>query len=157
MVRRAFRRDVANADVRPFVDVFRIRLEEKDSFEQAVRAGLAAVMSSPRFLFLDEKPGKLDDFALASRLSYFFWSTMPDEELLELAAKGRLGEPALLREQVERLLRSPKANAFTRNFCGQWLGLRDIIRSRFTYRIRPDAEVIDGPETGCSSRDPPGT
>jgi hypothetical protein len=126
VVRRAFRRDVTDADVRPFVDIVKTRLEEKDSFEQAMRAAYSAVMTSPRFLFLDEKPGKLDDFALASRLSYFFWSTMPDDELLDLAAKGRLGQPALLRAQVERMLKSPKAEAFTRNFCGQWLGLRDI-------------------------------
>ena len=62
-----------------------VRLGEKRTFEQAVRAGLLAILVSPEFLFLQEKPGKLDDFALASRLSYFFWSTMPDEELLMLA------------------------------------------------------------------------
>jgi hypothetical protein len=125
-VRRAFRREVTDGDVRPFVEVVKARLAEKDSFEQAMRAGFTAVMTSPRFLFLDEKPGKLDSYALASRLSYFFWSTMPDEELLDLAAKGRLGDPSVLRAQVERMLRSPKSEAFTRNFCGQWLGLRDI-------------------------------
>jgi len=125
-VRRAFRRDVRDAEVRPFVDLVKARLAEKDSFEQAMRAGFSAVMTSPNFLFLDEKPGKLDGTALASRLSYFLWSTMPDDELMALAATGRLGEPATLRAQVERMLKSPKADAFTRNFCGQWLGLRDI-------------------------------
>ena len=83
--RRAFRRAVTDADVKPFVALVKAKLAEKQSFEQAVRVGLTAVLVSPEFLFLREKPGKLDDFALASRLSYFLWSTMPDEELLALA------------------------------------------------------------------------
>ena len=109
------------------------------------------MLVSPHFLFLREKTGTenrtLDDFALASRLSYFLWSSMPDEELLDLAAKGALtGEmargrktkphrpppphpispSATLREQVERMLKSPKAKSFTENFADQWLGLRAI-------------------------------
>ena len=84
------------------------------------RAGVAG------FLFLREKPGKLDDFALASRLSYFLWSSMPDEELLTLAEQGKLNQPDTLRAQVERMLKDPKAAAFTENFVGQWLGLRNI-------------------------------
>lgn len=83
-------------------------------------------MVSPEFLFLREKPGKLDDFALASRLSYFLWSSMPDEELLTLAGKSELNQPEQLRAQVERMLQDPKAAAFTRNFAGQWLGLQTI-------------------------------
>ena len=70
--------------------------------------------------------GGLDDYALASRLSYFLWSTMPDDELLRLAAQGKLHDPAVLHAQTERLLASPKADAFTKNFCGQWLNLRAI-------------------------------
>jgi hypothetical protein len=70
--------------------------------------------------------GRTSDFVLASRLSYFLWSTMPDPELLALANRGELGRPATLRAQVERMLSSPKAAAFTRNFTGQWLKLRDI-------------------------------
>src|SRR6185437_5275213 len=66
------------------------------------------------------------DFALASRLSYFLWSTMPDDELLALAEKGTLTQPGTLRSQVERMLNHPKAAATTENFVGQWLGLRDI-------------------------------
>jgi mono/diheme cytochrome c family protein len=124
--RRAFRRAVTDEDVRPFLALVRAKLAEKRSFEQAVRAGLAAVMVSPGFLFLRERPGKLDDFALASRLSYFLWSTMPDPELLALAERGRLGEAGTLRRQVERMLKSPRARALTENFVGQWLGLRDI-------------------------------
>lgn len=124
--RRAFRRSVADADVKPFIELVKTRLAAKYSFEKAVRVGLTAIMVSPDFLFLREKPGKLDDFSLASRLSYFLWSTMPDDELLTLAEKGKLSQPATLRTQVERLLKHPRAVAFTENFVGQWLGLRDI-------------------------------
>jgi hypothetical protein len=88
--------------------------------------GLAAILVSPEFLFLREAPGRLDDFALASRLSYFLWSSMPDEELLALASQRKLNAPATLRAQVERLLKHPKSAAFTQHFTGQWLGLRDI-------------------------------
>jgi hypothetical protein len=124
--RRAFRRSVTDADVQPFVTLFAATLAETKSFEQAIRAGLGAILCTPEFLFLREAPGKLDPFALASRLSYFLWSTMPDEELLALAEQGKLDNPATLRTQVERMLDHPKAAAFTENFVGQWLGLRDI-------------------------------
>jgi hypothetical protein len=125
-VRRAFRRTLTGDDVRPFIGVVEAQLAEKHSFEQAIRVGLAAVMVSPEFLFLREEPGALDDFALASRLSYFLWSTMPDQELLSLAEQQKLGQPDTLHEQVERMLNDPKATALTENFVGQWLGLRDI-------------------------------
>lgn len=124
--RRAFRRAVTGDDVEPLVALVEQKLADGYSFEQAVRVGLAGVLVSPEFLYLREKPGTLDDFALASRLSYFLWSTMPDEELLALAEAGKLGVPDVLRGQVERMLASPKAAAFTKNFVGQWLGLRDI-------------------------------
>jgi hypothetical protein len=124
--RRAFRRAVTDRELEPIFKLVKVKLGEKRTFEEAVRVGILAVLVSPDFLFLREKPGKLDDFALASRLSYFFWSSMPDEELLALAEKKKLGEPEVLRKQVERMLKSPKASAFTHNFVEQWLGLRDI-------------------------------
>src|SRR5204862_6804572 len=102
------------------------KLEQNESFEQAMRVGLKAVLVSQPFLFLHEKPGKLDDFALAGRLSYFLWSSTPDEQLLKLAEQGKLSSPDVLHEQVERMLQDPKAAAFTENFAGQWLGLRRI-------------------------------
>jgi mono/diheme cytochrome c family protein len=124
--RRAFRRTVTDDDLRPFIARVQSKLAAGYSFEQAVRVGLKSILVSPEFLFLREKPGKLDDFALASRLSYFLWSSMPDEELLALAEQKKLGTAETLRAQVERLLRDPKAAAFTRNFVGQWLSLRNI-------------------------------
>jgi mono/diheme cytochrome c family protein len=140
--RRAFRRAVTDDDIRPFVALVRAKLAEKRTFEQAVRAGLTAVLVSPDFLFLREKPGKLDDFALASRLSYFLWSTMPDDELLSLAEQRKLGEPDTLRRQVERLLASPKAKAFTENFVGQWLGLRDIDFTEPSHILYPEYDPM---------------
>jgi hypothetical protein len=124
--RRAFRRAVTDEDVKPYVTLVKAKLADKQTFEQAVRVGLLAIMIAPDFLFLREQPGKLDDFALASRLSYFLWSTMPDDELLTLAEQKKLSQPDTLRQQVERMLHSPKAVAFTENFVGQWLSLRQI-------------------------------
>jgi len=161
--RRAFRRTVTDDDVAPLVALVEKKLADGYSFEQAMRVGLKGAMVSPEFLFLREKPGKLDDFALASRLSYFLWSTMPDDELLELARvcwvsdptnsgdvkdsgaatdsrkSGRVGDPTYtLHQQVERMLASPKAAAFTENFVGQWLGLRDIDFTEPDHRLYPE-------------------
>lgn len=130
--RRAFRRNVTDEDIAPFLARVETKLDQKYSFEQALRVGLKAVLVSPHFLFLREKVGAagetntLDDFALASRLSYFLWSSMPDEELLALAEQKKLRQPETLRGQVERMFKDPKAAAFTDNFAGQWLGLRNI-------------------------------
>ena len=126
--RRAFRRTVTDEDINPFLARVKERLDHDYTFEQAMRVGLKAVLVSPNFLFLREKGNspKLDDFALASRLSYFLWSSMPDEPLLALAAEHKLHEPDVLRQQVERLLSDPKAKAFSQNFTGQWLSLRAI-------------------------------
>lgn len=126
--RRAFRRPVSNSDIRPYLARVKNRLDAGYSFEQAVRVGLKGLLVAPDFLFLREEAadGRLDDNALASRLSYFLWSSMPDEPLLELAAANRLREPGVLRAQVERMLNDPKTAAFTENFTGQWLSLRAI-------------------------------
>lgn len=125
-MRRAYRRAVTDDDVMPVLARVKAKLDAGHSFEQALRVGLKAVLVSPHFLFLREKPGKLDDFALASRLSYFLWSSMPDEELLTLAEQRTLGRPDILCGQVERMLRDPRAASFTENFVGQWLSLRNI-------------------------------
>ncbi|MBM4073035.1 MAG: DUF1592 domain-containing protein, partial [Planctomycetes bacterium] len=136
--RRAWRRAVSDDEIKPLLDLVKAKLAAKYSFERAIRVGLMAAMLSPNFLFLRESPGKLDDFALASRLSYFLWSTMPDEELLTLAGQGKLGEPEILRQQVERLLKHPKSAAFTENFVGQWLGLREIDATVPSHILYPD-------------------
>lgn len=92
-------------------------------FIRAMQDGYAAMLCSPQFLYLKESPGRLDEFALASRLSYFLWSSMPDESLFELARAGKLSDPAELDRQVERMLKDPKAAAFIRHFPSAWLRL----------------------------------
>jgi hypothetical protein len=124
--RRAFRRPVSSQEIQPFLARVRSALENGRSFEQAMRLGFKGILVSPDFLFLRERGPRLNDFELASRLSYFLWSSMPDEELLKLAAANQLHEPEVLRGQVERLLRDPKSSSFTENFTGQWLKLRAI-------------------------------
>ena len=90
---------------------------------RAMQEGYAAMMCSPQFLYLKEKPGRLDAFGIASRLSYFLWSSMPDEELFAAARSGKLNDPKERRRQVERMLKDPKAEAFDRHFPSAWLRL----------------------------------
>jgi hypothetical protein len=148
--RRAFRRAVTDEDIKPFLARVKSRLEQNYTFEQAMRVGLRGILASPNFLFLREKANaanapaaaRLDDYALASRLSYFLWSSMPDEELFKLAEARRLHEPAVLHEQVERMLRDPKASAFTENFTGQWLSLRAIDATSPDRTLYPEYDDI---------------
>jgi mono/diheme cytochrome c family protein len=136
--RRAFRRAVTDDELQPYLTLVKNKLSQKQTFEQAIRVGLLGIMVSPDFLFLREKPGPLDDMALASRLSYFFWSSMPDEELLALAEQKKLRQGDTLRRQVERMLKDPKAAAFTENFIGQWLALRDIDFTEPSHILYPE-------------------
>lgn len=140
--RRAFRRNVSGDDIRPFLDRVKAKLEQNYSFEQAMRVGLKGILVSPDFLFLRESGPRLDDFALASRLSYFLWSSMPDEELFQLAAANQLHEPDVLRRQVERLLSDPKSKAFNANFTGQWLSLRAIDATMPDGTLYPEYDDI---------------
>ncbi len=137
---RAFRRPVREGEERQFVALVAKSLEMGFPFEAALRAGYKAVLSSPKFLYLREPAGPLDDYALASRLSYFLWSTMPDETLLAVAANEDLHKPDVLRGQVERMLNHPKGQAFIENFTGQWLGLRDIAANTPDNVLYPEFE-----------------
>jgi hypothetical protein len=148
---------VTDHDIKPFLDRVQAKLNEGYSFERALRVGLKAVLVSPHFLFLREnlhaasksgspdnstRSAALDAFALASRLSYFLWSSMPDEELFQLAEQGKLSRPETLREQVERMLRDAKAKAFTENFAGQWLGLREIDATLPDRQLYPEYDDL---------------
>jgi hypothetical protein len=141
-VARAFRRKATREDVAPYLAIVEQKLSSGYSFEQAVRAALKGVMIAPDFVFLRERPGKLDDYALASRLSYFLWSTMPDDELFALAERKELGRPDVLRRQVERMLDSPRASALTENFVGQWLGLRQIDTTEPSHILYPEYDHL---------------
>jgi hypothetical protein len=140
--RRAFRRTVTAEDIAPFVAIVQTKMESGYSFESAVRAALKGVLISPEFLFLRERPGKLDDFALACRLSYFLWSTMPDDELFTLAEQQKLNQPDVLHQQVERMLVDPKSAAFAENFVGQWLGLREIDATEPSHILYPEFDHL---------------
>ncbi len=140
--RRAFRRPVTADEVAPFVAVVQAKLADGYAFEPAIKAALKGVLISPEFLFLRKRPGKLDDFALACRLSYFLWSTMPDDELFTLAERQKLTQPDVLSQQVERLLASAKAAAFTENFVGQWLGLREIDATEPSHILYPEFDHL---------------
>ena len=139
---RAFRRSVTAVDVDPFVAIVEGRMNDGYSFEAAVRVALKGVLVSPGFLFLRESPGQLDPPALACRLSYFLWSTMPDEALRQCAADGSLQQPEVLRQQVERLLNHPKSRAFTENFVGQWLKLRDLDFTEPDHLLYPEFDDL---------------
>ena len=137
---KAFRRPVTEDEVKPFVALVSKAMDMGLPFEAALRTGYKAVLSSPKFLYLREPAGPLDDYALASRLSYFLWSTTPDDALINLANKGELHKPAVLHAQVERMLKDSKSKAFTENFTGQWLGLRDISATTPDKSLYPEYE-----------------
>ena len=114
---RAFRRPVTDAQIAPY-----FRLAEKATATRAY----AAILCSPRFLYFYEDPGKLDSYAIASRLSYFLWNSMPDKTLFALAADDRLQDEEVILEQVDRMLDDKKTELFIRNFLHQWLNIDNI-------------------------------
>ncbi len=134
LTRRAYRRPVTAADVQPLLEFYRDTVRT-DGFEAGIAVALQRLLVSPQFLFrIERDPARakagtnyrLSDLALASRLSFFLWSSMPDDELLATAEQGRLNDPAVLRAQTLRMLADPKAKALVTNFAGQWLQLRNI-------------------------------
>jgi hypothetical protein len=131
-LRRANRRPVQPTEVDRFLAMYDRAADRGDPYEERVKLALKAVLVSPHFLFrIEEKntePGihPLGQYDLASRLSYFLWSTMPDEDLLRLAEQGRLQDPKVLAAQVERMLDDPRSRSFSSTFVGQWLGTQDV-------------------------------
>ncbi len=130
---RAFRRPVRDAELDRLMALAKFAIDQGASPDEAFRTTLQAVLASPHFLFrveadppLGQHVRQLDDFEVACRLSYFLWSSMPDQELFDLAMAGTLQAPATLDQQVMRMLRDPKAAALTENFAGQWLQLRSL-------------------------------
>lgn len=134
----AFRRPVTVGEVEAHMDLFREQLAKGRRFDQALRAAYKMVLTSPQFLFLRESPGVLTDHALAARLSYGLWGSLPDAELTRLANNGELHRPETLRAQTERLLRSHKAKRFTKQFLDSWLNLRDIDFTQPDLKLYPE-------------------
>lgn len=130
---RAYRRPVSQPEVDALVRVVELSQQKRGkSFAEAVRDGVATVLTSPHFLYLeeptgaDDKPRPLSDYELASRLSYFLWSSMPDAELFELAAQHKLRNPQVLSAQVRRMVADPRAAQFVESFVGQWAKAREF-------------------------------
>jgi hypothetical protein len=143
LARRAYRRPVTQADIQPLMKLFAAGRKDGGSFEAGLETSLRAMLVSPDFLFRVERdpasaaPGSVhpvSDLELASRLSFFLWSSIPDEALLRVAEEGKLKDPAVLHRQVARMLADPKSQALVENFAGQWLQLRNVA----SWRIDPD-------------------
>ena len=130
--RRAYRRPVAQEELDKLVALYQMVRSMGDPYERGIQVAVTAVLASPSFIFLTETDAKpapggqeaLGDYAIASRLSYFLWSSMPDQALFDLAAQGVLTNPKVLEAQVDRMLKDPKARALADDFAGQWLNLR---------------------------------
>ena len=123
---RAFRRPVSKKELAPYLTLVERDLDRGVDFAKALKGGYRALLCSPRFLFFYESPGKLDDHAIATRLSYFLWSTMPDAKLRAAADAGRLSSPKIRHQQVERMLNDPRSKRLVKALADQWLNLREI-------------------------------
>jgi len=127
--RRAFRRPIENSEVNRYLAIYKSARSNGETYASSLKLALTGVMVSPHFLFRHEfgpdntlaADFALNDFQIASRLSYFLWMSMPDEELFSLAKKGKLSHPDVLRAQVQRMVKDPKATSFTNAFLSQWL------------------------------------
>jgi mono/diheme cytochrome c family protein len=149
VARRAFRQPVTDADIQTLVDFYETG-RQNGGFDAGIEQGLARILVDPRFVFrlerepmgvVEGKPYRVSDFELASRLSFFLWSSIPDDALLDAAVAGKLHEPAVLEQQTRRMLADPKARALVTNFGGQWLYLRELKNARpetpgFTENLR---------------------
>jgi hypothetical protein len=136
LARRAFRRPVADEDLSILMTAYKAG-RQSGTFENGIERALQQLLVSPEFLFrVDREPSsvagraaasyRISDLELASRLSFFLWSSIPDDQLLDLAARGRLRTPAVLEAEVRRMLADPRSEALTTNFVGQWLQLRNM-------------------------------
>jgi len=147
VARRAFRRPVSENDpsMETLLDFYRAG-RKGGTFEDGIQQAIARILIDPQFLFrFEREPAnaregaayRLTDIELASRLSFFLWSSIPDDELLDVASKGRLADPAVFEQQVRRMLKDPRAGALVENFAGQWLYLREL------KNVTPESDDFD--------------
>jgi len=146
LARRAFRRPLADDSEVDALMTFYQKGRKEGDFEVGIQQALARILVAPRFIFrMEDEPAnvksgaayRVNDFAIASRLSFFLWSSSPDDELLQLANDGKLKDPAILEAQVRRMLKDPKSDALVKNYAGQWLYLRDLAG------LQPDTKEFD--------------
>ncbi len=142
-IENAYRHPVRDNDVAPFIGIVHRALQNDYSFTDAMIAGYTGVLCSPAFLYFEEKPGRLDDWAIAERLSYFLWNSCPDAELRALAAKGELHQRKTLRAQTERMLSDPRSARFVDAFLDYWLDLRTIAGTAPDEELYPDYQLDD--------------
>jgi hypothetical protein len=144
LARRGYRRQILPADVDALLTFYKEGRAGGGTFDDGVERGLVRILTDPEFLFRVERdpsgargnaPYRINDFELASRLSFFLWSSIPDDQLLDAAAKGRLSDPAVFEQQVRRMLADDRAHALLNNFFGQWL----LVRNMATVRPDPKA------------------
>jgi mono/diheme cytochrome c family protein len=146
LARRAYRRPITDNDLETLVGFYQLG-RNGANFEMGIEAAIQRILASPEFLFRFEPdpvnvaadtPYKLGDLQLASRLSFFLWSTIPDDQLLTVASEGKLKDPAVLEQQVRRMLADPKAQTLVTNFADQWLYLRNLKNIQPDFQTFPD-------------------
>ena len=141
---RAYRRRASSNELSRLMGLYNQARDDGEGFEMSLRFAFQAVLVSPYFLFKIEAPAapgknrKLTDFELATNLSYFLWSTMPDSELLRLATQKKLSDPHVYRQQIKRMMKDPKSGALVENFVAQWLQLRHL------EQFQPDPDMFPG-------------
>jgi hypothetical protein len=144
---KAFRRPTTEDDVAMLMSFFDEGREAGGSFDYGIEAALQRILADPEFIYRSEiepddvepgSPYRISDLELASRLSFFLWSSIPDEALVQLGAEGRLSDPEVLEAQVERMIADPRSEAFIENFTGQWLNVRGIAASEPVVEMFPN-------------------
>ena len=147
LVGKAFRRPTRDTDVDVMMDFFLSGREDGGGFDYGIEAALQRILMDPEFIYRSEiepteiaadTPYQISDLELASRLSFFLWSSIPDEELLQLASNGKLHDEKVLQQQVQRMFADPRSEAFIENFTGQWLNVRGIKASEPVVQLFPD-------------------
>jgi hypothetical protein len=147
LVKHAFRRPATPSDVNNLMEFYQAGRTDGGNFDDGIEAALQRILADPEFVYrLEAEPASLavgktyriPDLALASRLSFFLWSSVPDDQLIDLAAQGRLKDPAVLEQQVKRMLADPKSDALIENFTGQWLNVRSLQVSSPEVNLFPD-------------------
>lgn len=142
-VQRAYRYPATEEETQVFIDLFKDQYAQGQGFAKSMLIAYTAVLSSPGFIYVKEKPGRLDDYALASRLSYFLWNSEPDEALRTLAASGQLHKPKVLIAETERLMNDGKFRRFIDAFTDYWLDLRKMDDTSPSTMLYNDYELDD--------------
>jgi hypothetical protein len=147
LARQAFRRPATADDAKVLMQFYQAGRSDGGSFDDGVEVALQRILADPEFVYRGEREPagvaagrsyRITDLELASRLSFFLWSSIPDDELIDLAAQGRLREPGVLERQVRRMLADPRSEALVSNFTGQWLGVRSLRTMEPVVNLFPD-------------------